>query len=679
MMKRLVSGIFTSVLLLAFQAHAIKFSGVVLDEVGNGVPFAQISLGANSFKANKSGKFQLDIEEQTLYSLSFSKPGFYSIIHTFSIGEITTFSKTAEQQIPPITLVAKSKDRTMFAFGGDVMMGRRFHKPYFGNDILIKEQTIEQDTKAIVKHIKPYMALADFAVVNLETQIATTEPSSRASKSVTFYSPPETLGALSWAGIDYVTLGNNHTFDYLDSGLRSTLDFLDKSTLKYSGAGENESIAMSPYVASLANNKYAMLGYVGWEGSIEPTQTAASNKGGAAYGSMPNILKSVKASVNKGYFPIVQYHGSLEYVDEPSGVTEQRLKSAIDAGAVMAVAHHPHVAQGFEVYNNKLIAYSMGNFIFDQYFYVTPHSFVLYVWMDGEKFHRAEIVPIYIKGYKPTPAAGADRYTTLKRLKTLSEQRGVKLAVSGGHGIIQPSHLKSQNKSKKITKSLKNTTLLPLFDLPWESHISEISVSDTAKYRLGVSLTNGGNFENFSLFESNERGWLIDAANFNIVDENSNKVLALEKNSDTAWFGMQNFRRVYKPSTPMSLSLKIKSTKPASVKLYWQGRKTKQKFLEALSSGEKHLIGSFDYSPDGWKEIVADFNSPRIGYRSYRVLIELDGEAQTLLLDDVALVEWQTAFTAQRMPPRLNSHARQASFIGFDRPANGSLEMKVEH
>lgn len=678
MIKLFFTGIF-SILLLAQHVNALEITGLVIDEQGNGIANTQILVGTETIVASQSGEFQFELGEQKHYSLTFSKQDFYTIVHTFSADELTANATRSNQNIPTITLVAKSKHRTMFAFGGDVMMGRRFSKPYFEDSILIAEQTAEQDTKNIVKHMKPYMALADFAVVNLETQIATTEPAAKAPKSVTFYSPPETLEALSWAGIDYVTLGNNHTFDYLDSGLKSTLEYLDKSALKYSGAGLNEAAALSPYVASQADNKYAMLGYVGWEGSARPTQTANSNKGGAAHGSMENILTSVTNNIDNGLLPIVQYHGSLEYGEEPSGVTEQRLKSAIDAGAVLAIAHHPHVAQGFEVYNGKLIAYSMGNFIFDQYFYATHHSFILYVWMDGEKFHRAEIVPIYVKGYKPAPAIGNNRYATLKRLNTLSAQRGTRLDVSGGHAVILPSEPKPQHKFVSITKQLKNKKLLPLFDHPWQSQLKQISVPNLARYRLGTSLTNGGDFENHSSFESKQRGWLINAESHSIIKDGENNVLALKKANQPAWFGMQNFRRVHKPSNPMSLTLKVKAKKPLTLKLYWQGRKTREKFFDALNSAEKHLIGTYSYTSKGWQEILAEFNSPRIGYRSYRVLVELEGQSQTVLLDDVELVEWQTAYTAESLPPRLNSLAKQASFIGFDQAVSGEIEFSIEY
>ena len=540
--------IFMSIgLLTTLHIKAKELTGKLINEQGQGIANAHVSLGSLTTQTNNNGEFKLEGKDEQIFSLAISKDNFYSVVQTFSAAELGKTRDLNALSIGPITLVAKSQHRTMFAFGGDVMLGRRFSKPYFGNDVLISPKSIEQDIETIVSQMKPYLELADYSVVNLESQIAASQPAQRAPKSVTFYSPPETLAALSWAGVDYVTLGNNHTFDYIDSGLQSTLEFLDQSRLGYSGAGVNESAALTPHIAELANSKYAMLGYVGWEGSATPTQTAAKNKGGAAHGSMSNILKSVADGVARGYHPIVQYHGSMEYSDEPTGVTEQRLKSAIDAGAVMAIAHHPHVAQGFELYKNKLIAYSMGNFIFDQFFYSTPHSFVLYVWMDGAKFHRAEVVPIYLQGYQPTPATAANRYTTLKRLNTLSKQRNLRLASSGGHGVILAVSNEPVNKRIEISKTLDNKKLASMFDLPWQTELNNISVPKNVPYRLGVSLTNGGDFETFNSFDSHERGWLIEAQNYQLKNDNNNQVLELETAKESTWFGMQNFRRVFKP------------------------------------------------------------------------------------------------------------------------------------
>ena len=78
----------------------------------------------------------------------------------------------------------------------------------------------------------------------------------------------------------------------------------------------------------------------------------------------------------------------------------------------------------------------MGNFLFDQNFSSTQLSLLLYVWLDEGQFHRAEIVPVYVKGYKPTPAMDLERDNLLKRLTTLSAKRGTQIITQAGHGVI---------------------------------------------------------------------------------------------------------------------------------------------------------------------------------------------------------------------------------------------------
>ena len=586
-----------------------------------------------------------------------------------------------------ITLVAKVKNRVMLACGDAVMTGRRYHQTYFGDEVLIRPEHKLDDSRAIVEHIKPYLSLADYAAVNLETQIADKTPGERAPKSVTFYSQPQVLDALAWAGIDYVSLGNNHTYDYKESGLHSTLAFLNKSHLGYSGAGINEQAALQAHYQKIKNTDFAMLGYVGWEGSAEPTQTANSEHGGAAYGSMANILGSVGAEVAKDKITIVQYHGSQEYADSPTGVTEQRLKTSLDAGAALAIAHHPHVSQGLELYNNKLIAYSMGNFIFDQNFSATQHSFLLYVWLDEGQFHRAEIVPLYVKGYKPTPATGMHRYTVMKRLTQLSKIRNTVITRSGGHGVIVANSLTNNESGGHLDDEphqlhfARGTQVAALYHLPWQQQLSGVVLPDPqASYRLGTNLINGSDFESFNTFDSVERGWLFDrqATSVNNFGASGSKSLSvmLDK-SQPSHFGMQSFRRVYKASSAMTLAAKFQTPVPVKINFYWQGRKKSQKLFDALNHGKKHLIGSVELTgTQDWQNVELGFNSPRVGYRSYRVLAEFvlpDETSRTLNntrvnIDDFSLIEWQSAYSQSVKANFYNRESLRAAYLGIDRP-----------
>lgn len=682
-MLRIFSLLFISLFMASTLAspEQLTLSGKIINENGNAIAGVEIKLGDTSVRTDTTGKYQLSTRVKDIYQLSFNKENYFPAIQTFSHYELA--KQTA--QIADITLVKKAKKRVMLAFGGDVMMGRRFYKPYFGDEVLIHRDNKLNDSKAIVQHIKPYMSLADYAAVNLETQIADAKPAERAPKSVTFYSEPETLAALTWAGVDYVSLGNNHTYDYMDSGLHSTLAFLDDSELAYSGAGVNEKTALKAHSQTIKDTEFSMLGYVGWEGSANPTQTANHQHGGAAYGSMENILASVSKQVAEDKVTIVQYHGSQEYANNPTGVTEQRLKSALDAGAALAIAHHPHVTQGLELYNNKLIAYSMGNFIFDQNFSATQHSLILYVWLDDGKFHRAEIVPLYVKGYKPTPATGMHRYTVMKRLTELSKQRNTVITQSGGHGVIRSTaQQQPSNKMQLAIDIASDERTTELYQLPWHKSISEIQMpnSDVA-YRVGTNLINGSDFESFALFDSPERGWLFDrnATTINNFGASGTHSLAITVEPEkSSIFGMQSFRRVYKASSAMTIKAKFNVEAPVKINFYWQGRKKRQKLFDAFKNSPKHLIDSIELpAQSAWQNVELDFNSPRIGYKSYRVLAEIqlqNGTTSQVNIDDFALIEWQSAFSKNLKPNFYNTLSYQAAYLGVDKSVSAPVVIK---
>ena len=345
------ASLFSSIALASWQT--IEISGKVVDE--QNVPIqATLALAGKTITTDKKGNFAVKLDGKSNYQINLAAKGYYNKVHDFSHSELTRADDLE------FVLVQQKPGRVMMAFGGDLMMGRRYYTPYFDDPVLIHNDSVLPDSKKLLAPIKPYLELADMAAINLETQIAETEPTQRAQKGVVFYSKPETVPALQWAGVDYVTLGNNHTYDYLDEGLISTLKALDDYKLSHSGAGLTEQEALKPYVYKTDKTDYALLGYVGWEGTKKIKQAANSKQGGPAFGTEKNIVESVKTANSNNQKAVIQYHGSMEYSNEPTRLTEQRLKSGLDAGAVLAIAHHPHVSQGLELYDNKLIALLYG-------------------------------------------------------------------------------------------------------------------------------------------------------------------------------------------------------------------------------------------------------------------------------------------------------------------------------
>jgi poly-gamma-glutamate capsule biosynthesis protein CapA/YwtB (metallophosphatase superfamily) len=631
------------------QADEIAISGLLGGEGGTTPAGARVEINGVSARPDADGRWLLRIPAAEVYRAHFQADNHYSAVHTFSPLELDWLERDGVSEIPGVTLVGKRPGRVMMTFGGDAMMGRRFSNPYPGDPVLIREGHEAEDTRALLRHMKPYLELADFASVNLESQVMNERPEAKAPKSYVFFTPPAAVAALRDAGIDYVTLGNNHSNDYLEAGLASTLEALERAGLPFSGAGLDESSALSPFRTRIGETRWSFLGYVGWAGNFSPNQVAeGSAKGGAALGSPGNIARAVEAETRDGFMPVIQYHGSREYTDEPTLVTETRLKQAIDRGAALAIAHHPHVVQGFEIYEGRLIAYSMGNFIFDQFHYATRFSYVVHVWMDGDRLHRAEVVPIHLQGYIPVPATDTVRNAVLRRTHTLSARRGVRMTVSGGHGVIDPDHAGAETGAGTLAVT-EQKALLPLHAQPWNQPVSDIRAEGPdAHIRLGKNLLPMGHLENHDRHGAGDRSWIQEGPQSVITSDDGNRVMRLRipAGASQGRVGMRTFEYTFEPGTPSTFAARVRVDAPATVTAYQQWRGRNDNRMEALANNRLRPIGQAEVSPGGWRTLQFDFDSPRVSAVSYRVVMRVtpadSGRSHESLFDDFALIEWLT-------------------------------------
>lgn len=606
------------------SSDARWLSGRIIDV--RGAPLdARIEIDGVQSATDQDGYFSISPQKALVYRLEIEADGHYPMRQTFSQAELADRSVLAD-----IRLVARKPGRALFVFGGDAMIGRRFKAPFKGEPVLVSPGSTLENSRALLAEMKPYLERADYASINLESPIFETPPSAAATKSVTFFSSPETLEALEWAGVDYVALGNNHTYDFLEPGLEVTLQHLEKSGLDFSGAGPNEQEALRAHQHVRGADQFDFLSYVGWAAG-PPTQSAEADKGGAALGTAANLRATTRASRAHDGIPILQFHGGLEYVEEPTLAIETRLKQAVDEGAALVIGHHPHVLQGLELYNGQLIAWSLGNFLFDQYFYSAQSAALLYVWMDGDQFYHAEAVPLYIKGYHPTPAVGPMRTAINRRLFDLSARRATQLVRSGGHMALL-----SVNRDQG----------------PIPSFTSQFDC-EAGKTRSGVDLLARGDFDAHDLFGAPDRSWLDLDPRIKIRAEtpgSANRIMHIDLAPDTAiTTGMRKFQRVFTPGTPMSVRADLNATSDVEIDVYLQIRATGQTLEDGLQNGRRILIGSQQVRAGEPTELDLDFDSPRTRARSIRFLLQVrsGADAGIIELDNLQLVEWKTPFSAQ--------------------------------
>ncbi len=220
------------------------------------------------------------------------------------------------------------------------------------------------------ERIAPVVRGADVVLGDLEC--ALTDRVTPSYEGMYFSASPKAIEGIKTLGINVLTLANNHITNYDRSGLMDTINLLRSNNIKYTGGGENYIEAHRPAIVEAGGVKFAFLDYNSVEESIQATAT----KPGVAWVSIPPenpqeakvVEDDIKRAKEQADFVVVSIHWGNEYDYRPNSSTIAMARKACDAGADMVIGQHPHTIQSMESYNGKLIAYCLGNFIFDQRF-----------------------------------------------------------------------------------------------------------------------------------------------------------------------------------------------------------------------------------------------------------------------------------------------------------------------
>jgi poly-gamma-glutamate capsule biosynthesis protein CapA/YwtB (metallophosphatase superfamily) len=339
----------------------------------------------------------------------------------------TTLSPTTTTAAPTTTTATEPPALTVAA-GGDVMGDRGV-----GNYI------DKYGGESVFEFVKPYLAPADVSFINLEGSISD-KGSPAAGKKFTFEARTALTTGLVWAGIDVVSLANNHARDYGSSALLDCIARLDAAGVGHAGAGADSTAAAAPAMLETPAGTVAVLA----ASEITPGFAATASQPGTNVTSSPNatLVAQVAAAAKEADFVIVSLHWGTEY-DATADSSQQNLAhKLIDAGADLILGHHPHVIQGMEIYKDRLIVYSMGDFIFDHYSRATGEAFVLRVTLSKEGPPSGTIVPVYLHDTQGVPkvVGGSEADVILDRLTSLSADLGLELTRAGDQaGFGTPS------------------------------------------------------------------------------------------------------------------------------------------------------------------------------------------------------------------------------------------------
>ncbi len=202
---------------------------------------------------------------------------------------------------------------------------------------------------------------ADIAIANFENP-APNRFRFHTSGTV-FSADPSMIDGLVNAGIDYVSLANNHIGDAGRQGVLETIENLDERGVRHSGAGENAAAARTPAVLEAGGVQVAILGY----DTIARVYNAGEDRIGSARLTQKNCRQDVRKARDDGADVVIVFpHWGTEYDPTPFDRQRELAEACIDAGADMVIGNHAHWAGALEVRDDRPIWYALGNFVFDQ-------------------------------------------------------------------------------------------------------------------------------------------------------------------------------------------------------------------------------------------------------------------------------------------------------------------------
>ncbi|MBI5804583.1 CapA family protein [candidate division TA06 bacterium] len=329
------------------------------------------------------------------------------------------------------TVRAQNDPAIRFCLTGDIMLGRG-----------VKRMSDRYGTGYPFAGTCSLTAGANLTIGNLESPLTSAENQSTSP----WHFKGDTITAaleLKKAGFDMMSLANNHTLDCGIQGLFDCTGVLDTAGIAYGGlvrtmvdpSGDTVILARPSYLR-VKNKKIGLVAF------CEPYLLDIAKDHGAvniAPADSACVARSIAAIRDSCDIIVASFHWGFEYKDLPTWTQKKLGRLAIDCGAKLVHGHHPHVLQGVEFYRDGLIAYSLGNFIFDQKNQVCRESAMLFAELKGDSLTAVSMVPLEIVSNRPVPAGRKKDRDIQARLRQLCWKLGTQVTGSGQNLRLRPA------------------------------------------------------------------------------------------------------------------------------------------------------------------------------------------------------------------------------------------------
>ena len=211
-----------------------------------------------------------------------------------------------------------------------------------------------------------------------------------------FRANPESIEGLVYAGFDILSVSNNHSFDYGVQAFSDTLSRLEEKNLAFVGGVFSQE--QDPlFMQKIEDTTVGFLAYTNEGSPYWQATESIAGVGWVDYSNLEKVENEIAKAKEQVDILFISIHAGTEYQTEPNEFQRLFSHTAIEAGANMVIGHHPHVVQKVEEYKEGWVAYSLGNFIFDQPFSKeTMEGLLLKVLIQDKKIQEVIPIPTYL-------------------------------------------------------------------------------------------------------------------------------------------------------------------------------------------------------------------------------------------------------------------------------------------
>jgi poly-gamma-glutamate capsule biosynthesis protein CapA/YwtB (metallophosphatase superfamily) len=313
--------------------------------------------------------------------------------------------------------------------GGDVMLGRG-----------VKQAVLRYGPDYPLGPVAGMMRHADLTLVNLECALtSSTIRWQGAPKAFYFGAPPQAIHTLKGAGIDMVSLANNHVLDFGVNGLQETLSALRRHAIAFAGAGAGDNIdaSLSPSVIDCGGIQFGMAAFCDHQIDF----AAQQDRPGIAYIDFDDefaaveTLRNALVPLRNADWPILSLHWGPNMVLRPTMKFCRLAHAAVDMGWKILFGHSAHVFQGIEIYHGCPIIYAAGDLVDD--YHVDPkfkndQQLLFEMEFTRSVLRRISLYPVFIKECQTRFATAEQSDSIAKRMVLLCDEMGTRVQLGAG-------------------------------------------------------------------------------------------------------------------------------------------------------------------------------------------------------------------------------------------------------